>query len=319
MPLLALAVLLLAGCAADQGATVRYEESGEQFSFAVFSDLTGGERDGVFAVAVEQMNLLRPELILSVGDLIEGATTDPAQLNAEWDAFDTRAERALAPLFRVGGNHDLSHPVLWQVWEQRNGPRYYHFFYKNALFLALDTEDQTAEFQEEFSALRDEAIEQVEKEGWEVFADTAYGRAEERRSGRIGTEQADWAIDIIRRHPRVRWTFLFLHKPAWLRPGEENFSRIESALADRPYTVFHGHVHAYQHERRHGRDYIRLGTTGGVQFADRPLSIDHISWVTVSDSGVDIANLRLSGIFDREGRIPLNGEDLCFDIQACAD
>ena len=29
--------------------------------FAVFSDLTGGERDGVFDIAVEQLNMLRPE------------------------------------------------------------------------------------------------------------------------------------------------------------------------------------------------------------------------------------------------------------------
>ena len=43
-----------------------------RFTFAIFSDLQSGERDGVFAIAMEQMNLLRPELILSVGDLIDG-------------------------------------------------------------------------------------------------------------------------------------------------------------------------------------------------------------------------------------------------------
>ena len=61
-----------------------FDAAGDKFTFAVFSDLTGGERAGVFEVAVEQLRLLRPELILSVGDLIEGGTTDRAQLAREW-------------------------------------------------------------------------------------------------------------------------------------------------------------------------------------------------------------------------------------------
>jgi hypothetical protein len=47
------------------------------------------------------------------------------------------------------------------------------------------------------------------------------------------------------------------------------------------------------------------------------MAIDHVSLVTVSETGVDIANLRLSGIFGKDGRIPLDGEDLCFDVRAC--
>jgi len=37
-----------------------------KFTFTVFSDLTGGERDGVFDVAIEQLRLLRPELIANL-------------------------------------------------------------------------------------------------------------------------------------------------------------------------------------------------------------------------------------------------------------
>lgn len=46
------------------------------------------------------------------------------------------------------------------------------------------------------------------------------------------------------------------------------------------------------------------------------LVIDHVSLVTVSDAGVDIANLRMSGIFDRTGKLPLNGEEIC--LENCA-
>ena len=66
----------------------------------------GGERPRVFEIAVAQLNLLRPELIMNVGDLIEGGSTDLDELNAQWDSFDERASRALAPVFYAGGNHD---------------------------------------------------------------------------------------------------------------------------------------------------------------------------------------------------------------------
>ena len=39
----------------------------------------------------------------------------------------------------------------------------------------------------------------------------------------------------------------------------------------------------------------------------------------VSATGVDIANLRLSGIFDKTGTIPAGGEDPCFEAAVCGE
>jgi hypothetical protein len=294
-----------------------FDNEKSKFTFALFSDLTGGEREGIFEVAIEQLRLLRPELIISVGDLIEGGTTDRDQLGREWESFDQRANRAQAPVFHVGGNHDLTHPVMWEEWEKRYGQRYYHFIYKDVLFLVMDTEDNTPETQKHIFEIRAEAIRLIDAEGWDALPGTEYGQLVERESGRISAGQADYFRDVIAQNPQVRWTFVLMHKPAWERPDEENFSTVEAALAARPYTVFHGHVHSYQHEQRHGRDYIRLATTGGVQKATMPMPVDHVTLVTVSEEGIDIANLRLSGIFDKTGKIPLNGEDLCFEIKKC--
>lgn len=296
-----------------------YDNAADKFTFAVFSDLTGGERAGVFDVAVEQLRLLRPELILSVGDLIEGGTTDREQLAREWEAFDRRAQRTRAPVFRVPGNHDLTQPVMWEVWEQRYGPRYYHFVYRDVLFLVLDTEDNSAKQQWELNRIRDEAMVVVEDKGWGAFGDTEYGRSELRKTGAVGSDQAEYFIDVIKRYPDVRWTFVFLHKPVWRRSDEREFASVEAALRERPYTVFYGHVHSYQYQRRHGRDYIQLGTTGGVQQAGKPMAVDHVTLVTVAGDEVDIANLKLSGIFDKQGAIPLNGAELCFEVAVCGE
>jgi len=295
------------------------DTGGDKFTFAVFSDLSGGEREGVFEVAIAQLNLLRPELIMNVGDLIEGGTDDVAELAAQWDAFDQRARLARAPLFYAGGNHDLTGHVLREVWRERNGPLYYHFVYRNVLFLVLDTEDNTPERMREIHAARDKAVAIYKTEGPDAFAQTEYANMPERSAGTVGAEQSRYFLDVIEQNSDVRWTFIFIHKPAWEREGEENFAAIEAALADRPYTVFNGHVQAYAYRQRHGRDYIQLATTGGEQFPRLGRSADHVTLVTVDDQGVDIANLLLAGILDKTGHIPLEGDQLCFEISVCGN
>jgi hypothetical protein len=287
--------------------------------FALFADLTGDERPGIFEVAVGQLNLLRPEFIVNVGDLIEGDSDQADVLAVQWDSFDARAAAARAPVFYAGGNHDLTGEVLRDVWAERYGPTYYWFRYRDVLFLVLDTEDNSPERMAEIEAARTEAVEIFQTEGPEAFAATEYATMPERSAGTIGAEQSAYFVDAIARNSDVQWTFVLTHKPAWRREGEEHFAAIEAALAERPYTVFSGHVQAYGHEERNGRDYIQLATTGGLQFPDLGRSADHLTWVTVDDDGVEIATLLMEGILDRTGRIPAGGDTLCFEAARCGE
>lgn len=295
----------------------RFDAAEDKFTFAVFSDLTGGERKRVFEIAVAQLAMLRPEFIINVGDLIEGGTDGVGDVNQQWDSFDERADRAVAPLFYVGGNHDLTGELLRGVWDARYGHRYYHFVYKNVLFLVLDTEDNTVERMREIMELRNQALEIARVDGPAAAEQTEYFSLPEQTAGNIGAEQSKYFLDAIAEHPDVRWTFLFMHKAPWVREDMQTFAAIEAALADRHYTVFNGHVHAYEHIKRLGRDYIRLATTGGTQFPERGRSVDHVTLVTVSESGIDIANLLMAGILDKTGQIPLGGDDVCFEQALC--
>jgi len=297
----------------------QFDAANDKFTFAVFSDLTGGERERVFEIAVAQLNLLRPEFIMNVGDLIDGGTESRDEVAARWDSFDERAERATAPVFYAGGNHDLTGSVLQGVWDERVGRRYYHFVYKNALFLVLDTEDNTPERTQEIFEIRKAGIDVYMNEGPEAFAETEYANLPEKSSGNLTVEQSSYFVDAISNNPDVRWTFLFLHKAPWERAEETNFAAIEESLVNRPYTVFNGHIHAYEYMNRVGRDYIRLATTGGEHFPHLPASFDHVTLVTVDNDGVDIANLKMSGILDKTGHIPLDGDDVCFEVAVCGD
>ena len=296
-------VLSLTSAACTTADSPDATDDADAVRFAVFADLTGGEREGVFEVAVAQLNMLRPELIVNVGDLVEGGT-DPAELNRQWDSFDERARKSNAPIYYTGGNHDLLGEEMRKVWEERNGARYYHVRYRDVLFLILDTEDHSVERLREIAQLRRDAIKVADEEGWDAFSQTEYANMPEDDTGMISQDQADYMLAALTENADVRWTFLLMHKAPWTNEDMPAWMAIEQALGDRPYTVFHGHRHAYQYVQRNGRDYIRLATTGGVQLPEHGPSWDHIVWVTVDKDGAHIANLKMSGILDRTGEVP---------------
>ena len=294
-----------------------FDDSEDKFTFALFADLTGGEREGIFPIAIEQLNMLRPEFILNVGDLIEGDHKNMEELQQQWNTFDSKIEKAIAPVFYVGGNHDLSDREMTEVWESRYGTTYYHFIYKNVLFLILNTEDNSVERIEEIKNLRTKAIEVYKTKGLEAFNKTVYANLPERVAGNIGKTQSDYFVNVIKQNPHVKHTFVVMHKPAWKKENERNFLAIENMLKTKNYTVFNGHVQAYAYENRKNHDYIQLSTTGGEQFPTLGRSMDHITMVTVENADVSIANILLEGMLDKTGHVPLNGDQLCFEKKNC--
>ncbi|QOI97983.1 MAG: metallophosphoesterase [Flammeovirgaceae bacterium] len=297
-----------------------YEPAGKQtddFSFAVIGDLHSGEREGVFEIAVEQLNLLKPDLVLSVGDLVDGGTEDTTELRKQFDFFDQRAGKLSAPFFHVVGNHDITNISMRNYWEQRYGRRYYHFIYKNVLFLVLDSEDYNAARMQQIYEARASAIKVLDGPNPENARQMDYFKMPERATGEIGADQSAYFEKVIADNPNVRWTFLFMHKPVWKREGDGNLSRIEAALGNRNYTVINGHLHEYAYTQRNNRDYIMAATTSGGQNALSQSAFDHIMWITMDDTGPSIANLRMDGILNKEGKIPLGGDSLCFQASRC--
>ena len=83
----------------------------DAFTFAVFGDRTGGQPEGVdvLADAVRDINLIEPDLVMTVGDLINGYNQ-----TAEWliqmREFKAIMNRLLCPWFPVAGNHGRNSP-----------------------------------------------------------------------------------------------------------------------------------------------------------------------------------------------------------------
>ena len=278
----------------------QFEMEEKDFTFAIISDLNGGERPGVYSQAVEHLNRLDPTFVLSVGDLIDGGTEDSLQLAKEWDSFAKRTAKLSMPFFYLGGNHDLTNARMREFWKNRFGPRYYHFVYENVLFLMLDSEDYEAHRMQEIYLARAHAIKVIDGELEGNYEDTEYYKMPERRLGAFNDEQYIYFKTVLEKYPEVKWTFVLMHKPLWMREDDKGLRKLENLLTDRPYTVINGHFHSFSHRIRNNRDYMILGTTGGGQNATDSMSFDHISLVRMSIPPV-ITHIRMDGILNEKG------------------
>jgi len=280
-----------------------FELEEEDFTFAIISDLNGGEREGVYSTAVAQLNRLDPTFVLSVGDLIDGGTEDETQLAKEWDSFDERTAKFKMPFFYLGGNHDLTNPIMRKFWKNRFGPRYYHFVYEDVLFLMMDSEDYEEKRMLEIYEARAEAIKILDGEIEGNYEDSDYYHMIERRIGGMSNQQLDYFKGVLDRYPEVKWTFVLMHKPLWMREDNKGLGQLEQALGSRPYTVINGHFHSYSHRIRNNRDYMILGTTGGSQNPQDSMSFDHVTLIRMAERPV-ITHLKMEGILDETGQVP---------------
>ncbi len=315
--LIALLVVVLAACTAahrdpDRTAAhpriprtaIVFNNAPDQFQFVVIGDRTGGHRPGVFSRAIDQINLLQPEFVLGVGDLIEGYTEDAAVLDAQWREVDVMLERLQMPFFRVVGNHDIGNPAMHRDWVSRYGATYYHMRYRDVLFLFLNTEDPPVRLPPDIQRRQHtlETMMQRDPAGTQqaILAASAKLPESDRLPGQvaISEQQTLWVEKVLAAHRDVRWTVVLMHKPAWLYRSA-SFAKIETLLEGRPYTVFAGHEHYYGYTNRAGRDYIDMGTTGGVWLRDGPGRFDHVAWVTMTGEGPVIANIKLDGLTDK--------------------
>jgi hypothetical protein len=116
-------------------------------------------------------------------------------------------------------------------------------------------------------------------------------------------EQSAFIEKALADNPDVRWTFLFLHEPAWENPSD-SFKAIQDMLKDRDHTFIAGHLHYYDYDEIDGHEHITMGPAGASFHQEGPGNVDHIMWVTMTEDGPEIANIALKGLFDRRGLDP---------------
>lgn len=276
---------------------LNYQNDPDDFQFAIVPDRTGGDYRSAFTNVLAKVNMMHPEFVITIGDLVDGMTMQ--DVNAGRSVSEVHriqqveltnmTAKVSAPFFTVVGNHDIgrsrpypscfarSNEESAAVWKEFYGEdTYYSFVYRNVLFVCLNTME---------------------------------GRGAGKKQVGITDRQYAWFKKTLDAHADVRWTMVFMHQPAeWLTKAWFKFEKDE--LAKRPYTVFAGDWHTYLHARRHGRDYYVLSVAGGGSCMNARKSrkertqlkgpaygeMDHITWVTMTPKGPDVVNLMLDGI-----------------------
>ncbi|MBW7866421.1 MAG: metallophosphoesterase, partial [Candidatus Hydrogenedentes bacterium] len=203
----------------------------EKFTFAILGDKTsGGEgKWPIFDRAVDAINLLAPDFVITTGDHIPGHMEEKAQWTEEWREYREHAARLRPPLWLIPGNHDISNTACHRFWQEDLGDTYYAFTHKGCLFLVLNTEEERFD-----------------------------GR------GQIWRAMMDFARETLSNSQEARHSFIFFHKPMWDDPRfSADWAELEGMLGDRPCTVIAGHEHYLSTERRGNKLLVIQNATGG--------------------------------------------------------
>jgi hypothetical protein len=266
--------------------TLELTDEADSFSFAVFGDRTGGPPEGVkvLADAVRDVNIIGPDLVMTVGDLVQGYNQTPAWM-VQAVEFKGIMDRLDMPWFPVAGNHDIywrggKRPAAEHEgnFEAFFGPLWYAFRHKNSWFYVL-------------------------------YSDEANPKTGERNFNKaecqtMSPEQFSWLKETLQQTKEAENVFVFLHHPRWLGGNYgDDWKRVHKELADvgNVKAVFAGHIHQMKYSgKTDGIEYFALATVGGANFGDMPEAgfLHQFDLVTVRKGEISVASFPVGTVDD---------------------
>ncbi len=246
-------------------------DSTNSFTFVVIGDTRAGVE--IFKEQINTINLLSPDFVIDVGDLINGYEKEDQKVEEMWNEFDEIVKGFTCPLVMVPGNHDIWDLQSEQIYRRRYGPTYFSFNHKNCHFIVLNTE---------------------------VFSKN------DQLQHCFDEKQLKWLKKDLEEHcGNNRLTFVFLHKPAWqdchVSPEWMPYwnSKIHPLLVRYGVNaVFAGHVHLYcKYTPRDGVTYYITGGGGApLSGIEQKGGFFHYMIITVRGSQWYPAVVRQNGI-----------------------
>lgn len=269
----------------------------DAFGFIVFGDRTGGPADGIKILdeAVKDTNLLDPDLVLTVGDLINGYnTTKPWMAQAE--EFHGSMSQLRMPWFPVAGNHDI-------YWRGANKPAEEHEGHYETVFGPL------------WYAVQ-------HKQCWFVvlYSDEGNPETGERNFNkpecqRISDEQFTWLGNTLKQAKDARHVFVFLHHPRWLKKYGDDWQKVHELLAGNGNVsaVFAGHIHNMRFGGvRDGIEYYTVASVGAHLTMEAPQGgfLHQYHVVTVRKDGIKVAAIPVGAVMDPQQITDAMSDDL---------
>ena len=229
--------------------------------FAIIGDRTGSHVEGIHGQIVLEIERLKPDFVMTVGDMIEGYTDDTTRLISEWEEYDSLIAPLSMPIYMVPGNHDILSDVQEGIYRRFAGEPYYSFDHGNLHFVILDA-----------------------------------GRWES--SEELPGEQIDWLTGDLKSSRQAAYTFVFFHKPFWYNSiADGKPDTLHSLFVKYGVdAVFTGHYHEYFTGTYDNILYTCLGSSGGGS-SPMPTGLHyHFAWVTVDTGGIHIAPIKMGAV-----------------------
>ena len=232
-----------------------------QLRFVVIGDRTGGHVPGVYGKIITEIERMKPDFVITVGDMIEGYTTDNERLHKEWKEYLDLVAPLSMPIYYTPGNHDISMDQMLPYYQEYIGNPYHSFNIRSYHFVVLDNSR------------------------WD-------------KSNEMQPEQLDWLKKDLRKHKDAELTFIFFHKPFWFgsivkgKPDVLHDLFKENGVD----AVFTGHYHEYFSGRYDDILYTSIGSSGGA-CEPGPTGLKyHFAWVTVKKDQIYIAPIKMGSV-----------------------
>lgn len=270
-----LIVVLLFGAALALRAV---PEPRNNYHLAFVGDRTGGAQPQIFGRVWREIDLLHPDLVMSVGDSIEGKRNDDA-LDEHWNEFKSIWQRYKHyPLYFTAGNHDIWSPLSEKVYvrETKFQPNY-SFDYQDTHFTVLDNS----------------------------------------RTEALGEAQMRFLTEDLEANRNRNPKFIVFHRPYWIEGLKSQGTEFALHQIAKKYGVGYvisGHGHRFVRMVREGIVYMEVGSSGGTMggklirgegFAQG--CFYHFVWARVEGSKVSFTVKELDGAMGR-GRM-FNADD----------
>jgi Icc-related predicted phosphoesterase len=231
---------------------------------AVLGDRTGSPDDAEFEATVAAIEAMSPDVVLTVGDFVEGYG-DAATALEDWATVRPFLERleSTAPVIWTPGNNDIWDGETMDMWMDQVGTEPSGMQRAGGVdFLVWDTS-------------MSDCLDENMLSGLETL---------------IG--------DL---HPGSPW-ILVTHRPIWFMADQDSTVTGEFyELMDRvsPLAVVAGHIHVYASERRDGILYVSAGPSG-THVSDPDVDegrFTQLGWMTVYPDSAAYAVIDSRGVY----------------------
>ncbi|MBU1948568.1 MAG: metallophosphoesterase [Candidatus Eisenbacteria bacterium] len=229
--------------------------------FAVIGDRSSGHVPGIYGRIVREIERLKPDFVMTVGDMIEGGIEDSLTIEQLWADYLELVEPLSMPIHYAPGNNDIWSDLSERIYRRYAGEPYYSFTHEFLHFVILDNS--------------------------RISNSTEFSKG-----------QIEWLEADLKQHQDALYTLVFFHKPFWNESIVVDAPDLlhEIFVKYGVDAVFSGHYHQYFSGRYDEIIYTNMGSSGGGTTPSPSGLKYHYAWVTVDEAGIHIAPIHMGSV-----------------------